>query len=82
MSKSADHFLDITADVCPITFVKTKLLIERMKPGEIAVVLLADGEPLHNVPRSVREQGHEVLTLNEDPKRVGTHILRVLKAAD
>ena len=35
MSKP-DYFLDITADVCPMTFVKTKLMLERMPPGAIA----------------------------------------------
>ena len=59
-----DYRLDITADVCPLTFVKTKLLIERMKPGEIAEVVLAGTEPLENVPRSVVEHGHTVLVLS------------------
>ena len=60
---SADHHLDITDQVCPMTFVRTKLLIERMKPGETAEVRLNAGEPLQNVPRSIREHGHEVLRL-------------------
>jgi len=53
-SKSAadvDYFIDITAEVCPLTFVKTKLLIERMRPGEVAEVRLKGQEPLENVPR-------------------------------
>ena len=75
------HFLDITSDVCPITFVKTKLLIERMDLGEIAIVLLPDGEPLQNVPRSVREHGHEVLALTPDPEKPGIHILQIRKSS-
>ncbi len=63
MTVTVDHFLDITSDVCPITFVKTKLLIEKMKSGEILEVRLTEGEPLENVPRSVREEGHEVLSI-------------------
>jgi TusA-related sulfurtransferase len=62
--------LDITADRCPLTFVKTKLLIERMAPGDVARVRLKGEEPLENVPRSVREHGHEVLSLataDDDP---------------
>jgi TusA-related sulfurtransferase len=58
-----EHFLDITGAKCPMTFVKTKLLIERMAPGETARVRLKGAEPLENVPRSVREHGHEVLDL-------------------
>lgn len=61
VDEPVDYRLDITADVCPLTFVKTKLLIERMKPGEIAEVILTGAEPLENVPRSVVEHGHTVL---------------------
>jgi TusA-related sulfurtransferase len=62
-----NHRLDITDQVCPMTFVRTKLLIERMKAGEIAEIRLNAGEPLQNVPRSVREHGHEVLELAPAP---------------
>ena len=62
----ADHTLDITRDVCPLTFVKTKLLLERMAPGETAEIRLKGTEPLENVPRSVQEHGHEVLSLAPD----------------
>lgn len=61
-----DFHLDITSEVCPLTFVKTKLLIERMAPGQVLQVRLKGAEPLDNVPRSVREQGHTVLSLEAD----------------
>lgn len=78
------HFLDITQDTCPLTFVKTKILIERMAPGEVATVRLRGEEPLGNVPRSVREHGHLVLSLEpavpgaDSPDDV--HILTLQKA--
>ena len=51
-----------------MTFVKTKLLIEKMKPLETAEVRLSPGEPLENVPRSVVELGHAILDLSQaDP---------------
>lgn len=78
-----EYFLDITGDVCPMTFVRTKLLIERMQPGERAEIRLQGPEPLTNVPRSVREIGHEVVSLEaEDPAgpKDGPHRL-VLKIA-
>ena len=63
-------FLDITAEICPMTFVKTKLLIESMQPGQVAEVRLKGKEPLENVPRSVRDYGHEIISLEpEDPDR-------------
>jgi len=60
-SKIADRVLDITHEVCPMTFVRTRLALDRMAPGERLVVLLRGEEPLNNVPRAAREQGHEVL---------------------
>lgn len=66
----ADYFLDITHDVCPMTFVRTKLLMEKMQPGETAEIRLQGEEPLTNVPRSIREMGHAVLSLTpEDPSQ-------------
>lgn len=62
----ADHSIDISDEICPMTFVKTKLLIERMGVGETADVRLQGHEPLNNVPRSVREFGHEVLSLEPE----------------
>lgn len=55
------HTIDITGEVCPMTFVRTKLKLERMKSGEILAVLLKGDEPLRNVPRAAREEGHDIL---------------------
>ena len=62
----ADHHLDITEYVCPMTFVRTKLLMERMKPGEVAEILLSGGDPLENVPRAIWEHGYEVISLEAE----------------
>ncbi len=92
MTDIVDYNLDITQEVCPLTFVKTKLLIERMSSGETADIRLKGAEPLENVPRSVREHGHQVLSLEplaleptggksphpDDPGTV--YILRIRKA--
>jgi len=74
-----DVRLDITGDVCPMTFVKTKLMIERMAAGQVAVVRLKGHEPLSNVPRSLTEYGHEILSLTpEDPKGPSDGVHRLL----
>jgi TusA-related sulfurtransferase len=52
--------LDITGLRCPMTWVRTKLELERMAPGEAIEVRCAAGEALENVPRSAAEAGHEV----------------------
>ncbi len=63
-----DYFIDITGDVCPLTFVKTKLLLEKMPAGATARVRLKGAQPLDNVPRSVTAHGHEVVSLTlENP---------------
>lgn len=71
------YFLDITGDVCPMTFVKTRLLIEKMSPGDVAEILLPAGEPLENVPASVVELGHEILSLAPVDDAPDTHRLLV-----
>lgn len=57
--------LDITKDTCPITFVKTKLKLEELAPGEVLEVILNDGEPIQNVPRSVKGEGHKIIEVNQ-----------------
>ncbi len=80
VTESADYFLDITADVCPLTFVKTKLLIEQMSSGETASIRLNTGEPLENVPRAVKEHGHTVLSLAPEMADGPVYLLRLRKA--
>ncbi|MBQ3690582.1 MAG: sulfurtransferase TusA family protein [Bacteroidales bacterium] len=57
----ATHTLDITNEHCPMTFVKTKLKLAQIADGDILEVLLTEGEPLNNLPRSAKEQGYNVL---------------------
>ena len=78
----AEYFIDITTDVCPLTFVKTKLLLEKMPPGALAKVRLKGVQPLDNVPRSVKAHGHEVVSLAREDAETATdprvpHILIV-----
>lgn len=60
---ASDHRLDITGEVCPMTFVRAKLVLEKMAPGETLNIRLRDGEARRNVPRAVADHGHEVLGL-------------------
>jgi TusA-related sulfurtransferase len=52
--------LDLTGVACPLNWVKAKLALEAMRPGEEIVLLLDPGEPIESVPRSAREDGHDV----------------------
>jgi len=56
--------LDITREHCPMTFVKTKIALSKLNAGEVLEVILSEGEPLENVPKSSREQGFKVLEVS------------------
>lgn len=75
-----DDTVDITDVVCPTTFVKAKVALEELDDGQILAVRMNDGEPVQNVPRSIKEEGHQTLklTANED----GTYTLIVRKVED
>lgn len=64
-----------------MTFVKTKLLVERMAPGEVLEVRLKGAEPLTNVPRSVAELGHEIVAVRREDGEgeLGVHRLVIRK---
>ena len=52
--------LDLSGVPCPMNWVRTRLALEEMTPGERLEVRLDRGEPLESVPASAREDGHEV----------------------
>ncbi|WP_243389649.1 sulfurtransferase TusA family protein [Arboricoccus pini] len=56
-------FLDITDETCPMTFVRTKLRLEAMQPGQVLHVRLRDGEAAINVPRAVADHGHRIMSM-------------------
>jgi len=66
--------LDIRGVVCPITFVKTKLALEKMAPGEVIRVVVDAASAAENVPRSLDREGHTVLSVTE----VGTGVWEIV----
>ena len=75
----ADEFIDITTLVCPMTFVRTKLMLEKMASGKVLDVRLKGTEPFENVPRSAREHGHVVLSITPEPDAAGVHRVLIQK---
>jgi FdhD protein len=55
--------LDLRGVSCPTNFIKIKLALEMIEPGEIIEILLDEGEPAQNVPRSLTAEGHRLLGL-------------------
>lgn len=72
-----DHEIDITDVVCPITFVKVKMALEDLEDGQNLRIHLNEGEPIQNVPRSLKDEGHKVLSVAR--KDDGTYDLVVQK---
>ncbi|MDE3020149.1 MAG: sulfurtransferase TusA family protein, partial [Nitrospirota bacterium] len=52
---------DLRGVACPLNYVKTKLKLEMMDAGERLEVWLDAGEPIKNVPMSLRNDGHKIL---------------------
>ncbi|MDR0578743.1 MAG: sulfurtransferase TusA family protein [Candidatus Accumulibacter sp.] len=75
---AAPRFKDYRGVACPMNFVKTKMDLARMQSGQILEILLDDGAPIDNVPRSVRSEGHEVLA---QTKEGAAWRVRIRKAA-
>jgi tRNA 2-thiouridine synthesizing protein A len=74
---TADREIDITRDVCPMTFVRTRIALDRLASGQTLLVRLRGEEPLRNVPRTAIEQGHTVLEQREEAN--GTTLLLLQK---
>lgn len=56
-----DSILDITRETCPMTFVRTRLALDRLAPGQILRVYLHGEEPKRSVPQQVSALGHKIL---------------------
>ncbi len=60
-----DKELDIRGDVCPFTFVKSKLALEQMEVGQVLRVIVDYKPSAESVPKSMKEEGQEVLAVNQ-----------------
>ena len=72
-----DEELNLRGEVCPYTFVKSKLALEDLEPGRILRVIVDNPESAENVPRSLTNEGNEVLGV--DPMEGETWSILVRK---
>ena len=72
-----DKAIDITTETCPMTFVRTRLALDTLNPGDILLVRLRGADPLANVPRAAADHGHDPLDLTEQPD--GSWLLTIQK---
>lgn len=72
-----DAYVDITDVVCPVTFVKAKVALEEIESGQTLEIRLNDGEPIQNVPRSLKNEKHKVSSVEKNQD--GTYTITVIK---
>ena len=68
--------LDITGELCPMTFVHTRLALDRLPSGDLLHVRLKGDEPRRNVPRTAAEQGHAVVSVQDEPDGTTLVVIR------
>ncbi|MDI6757639.1 MAG: sulfurtransferase TusA family protein [Endomicrobiia bacterium] len=67
--------LDLRNVSCPMNFVKTKVALDSLQKDELLEVILDEGDAMLNVPRSVKEEGHQVVKV----ENMGTAFMVVIK---
>lgn len=63
--EKTSHSLDLKGTPCPLNYVKTKLFLEDLNSGDTLEVLLDEGEPISNVPKSLKDDGHQILKIEK-----------------
>lgn len=66
LARKESFILDLKGTPCPINYVKTKLFLEDLNVGDIVCVLLDEGEPVQNVPESLKNDGQEILGIAQE----------------
>ncbi|GAB6064975.1 sulfurtransferase TusA family protein [Aquifex pyrophilus] len=79
MDKKFDKELDIRGEVCPFTFVKSKLALETMEPGQVLRVIVDYPPSAESVPKSMREEGQEVIEVNQIGDNLWEIIIRKVR---
>jgi len=60
-----DHELNLRGEVCPYTFVKSKLALEELQVGQVLRVIVDNPRSAEDVPRSLTNEGNKVLEVTQ-----------------
>ncbi|MDZ4383696.1 MAG: sulfurtransferase TusA family protein [Thermodesulfovibrionia bacterium] len=71
-----DRVLDIKGEICPYTFVKSKLALEEMEDGEVLKVIVDYPPATENVPRSLEKEGNEIIAVKKTGEKEWEVIVR------
>lgn len=78
---SADEQLDLRGTPCPLNFVRTKLKLEKMPPGSLLEVWLDPGEPIEQVPDSLRMDGYGIESIDARKDYFAVSVRRPVEAS-
>ncbi|MDP1853399.1 MAG: sulfurtransferase TusA family protein [Candidatus Omnitrophota bacterium] len=67
-NEAPKRIMDLKGTPCPINYIKAKLALEDLDTGDILEVILDEGEPIRNVPESLKNDGHQVLSVKQEGK--------------
>jgi TusA-related sulfurtransferase len=76
-----DAQLDLRGTPCPINFVRTKLRLEQMNPGDLLEVWLDPGEPIEQVPDSLAIEGYQIEQVEDRTNYFALLVRRPLASA-
>ncbi len=62
----AKESIDLRGVMCPMNFVKAKLKLEALDAGEVLEIVLDSGEPIQNVPKSIKDEGHKIVEVKKE----------------
>lgn len=60
---SQTQLLDITGEACPMTLVRVRMALDELAPGGVLQIHMSGGEPVASIPRTLREEGHQILAV-------------------
>lgn len=76
MGEGTPRLLDLRGEVCPYTFVKSKLVMEEMEAGQLLELIVDFPPAVKNVSRSMEMEGHQVMEVKEVDSKAWKIILR------
>ncbi|MFB3040403.1 MAG: sulfurtransferase TusA family protein, partial [Candidatus Poribacteria bacterium] len=70
--------LDLKGVACPFNYVRTKIRLETMAVNQLLEITIDDGDPIENVPKSLANDGHEIV----DTKKIGQHYRLLIRRGE
>lgn len=63
---AADKFIDISTEVCPMSFVLTKLALDELEDGQVLELICQAGDPVRNISIQLKDEGHLIVSVKKE----------------